>query len=105
VSAWRPIKSAPLTGKMVMVKAGRREFAAFWNAGAYENESGSCGGWAARDEDAAPPCWSDGVCWAVNEHGVRSAQPREWKPLPSERTAPGDATAKPSKTGNSGMNS
>lgn len=38
------------------------------------------GQWVAKD--LAPPCWTDGLCWAVNEAGEPSGQPVEWRELP-----------------------
>jgi hypothetical protein len=44
-------------------------------------EDGERGGWAwtAINDWEAPKCWTDGVCWASNEDGVPSKQPRHWR--------------------------
>ena len=46
-----------------------------------EDDDGSSWAWATdiEGESNAPPCWTDGVCWAVNEDGKPSEQPRFWR--------------------------
>ena len=34
--------------------------------------------WAEVNEGEAPQDWCDGICWAVNSHGVPSTQPVLW---------------------------
>ena len=45
-----------------------------------EDGSGGCWAWATAEEyePATPPCWTDGICWGVNEDDVPSAQPAHW---------------------------
>ena len=34
--------------------------------------------WASENEDEAPECWTDGVCWASNDAGEPSVKPTSW---------------------------
>lgn len=61
-----------------------------WIDGLLDSEERDCGGWTFMTEQEPPDCWTDGVCWEVNEDGVKSAQPTEWKHLPEDaRKRPG----------------
>ena len=77
---WQPIDTAPQDGTWIQVRIP--------NHGS-DNEK-DCGGWTFMTEQEPPSCWTDGICWDVNEDGVPSAQPTEWKHLPeAERKRPG----------------
>ena len=54
MSEWRPIESAPKTGKPIKLKAGGREFLAYWSTEFLNSAGRECGGWVAEEEDDAP---------------------------------------------------
>jgi hypothetical protein len=44
-----------------------------------DSDGNDCGGWAFANEEQEPPqCWTDGVCWDVNEDGKPSVKPTHW---------------------------
>ena len=82
---WRPIESAPLDGSDIQARipGNGSDNVIAWQDDAFRNGSNEpCGGWAFTTEQEPPECWTDGVCWSVNEGGVPSVQPTHWKPLP-----------------------
>lgn len=90
MSDWRPIEEAPLNGTSIQARIpghGEDNIIA-WQADAYENDDGICGGWAFTSEQEPPDCWTDGVCWGSNEDGVPSVKPTHWKPAPPEPKDP-----------------
>ena len=81
---WRPIETAPKDGTVIQVKIpghGADNLVA-WTEGLLDSQERDCGGWEWMGDNEPPGCWSDGVCWEVNEDGKRSAHPTEWKPEP-----------------------
>lgn len=82
---WYPIESAPKDGTLIQAKIPGHgsDNIIFWMDGLRDSEDLACGGWAFAHEDQEPPdCWTDGVCWEVNEDGESSAKPTHWTPLP-----------------------
>jgi hypothetical protein len=83
--SWRPIETAPRDGTAIQARipGNGADNVIAWQADAFQNSNDEpCGGWAFVTEQEPPDCWTDGVCWEVNEDGEPSVQPVEWKPLP-----------------------
>ena len=40
--------------------------------------------WVAEEDDAAPDCWTEGVCWKSNENFEESDPPVAWRYPPKE---------------------
>lgn len=84
MAEFRPISTAPRDGTPIQVKIpghGSDNIVAWFN-GLLDNGGGDCGGWNWVGDNEPPDCWTDGICWEVNEDGKRSAHPTEWKPAP-----------------------
>lgn len=83
--AWQPIETAPVDGSDIQatIPGHGSDNVIAWQCDAFLDSDGRpCGGWAFTTEQEPPECWTDGVCWDVNEDGVASVQPTHWKPLP-----------------------
>ena len=82
-SAWEPIATAgglPILNLKVRIRtAAGREFDAVCGWYGCDENGHDVQAWAAWDEDDAPDCWTDGICWSVNESGGQSDQPTHWK--------------------------
>jgi hypothetical protein len=82
---WQPIETAPLNGTPIQAEIpnnGSDNVIAFLPN--YVDEAGDdCGAWSFVSEQEPPDCWTDGVCWDLNEDGKPSVKPVRWKPLPS----------------------
>lgn len=86
---WQPIETAPRDGTEIQaeIPGNGSDNVIAWQADAFRDSNDQdCGGWAFVTEQEPPDCWTDGVCWEVNEDGVPSVQPTRWKPLPDEGT-------------------
>lgn len=84
---WQPIETAPLDGADIQARipGNGDDNVIAWQADAFLNTAGEwCGGWAFTTDQEPPDCWTDGICWDVNEDGVASMQPTHWKSLPAE---------------------
>jgi len=81
MALWLPMWLAPSDRPILLrTKSRPRGFEAS-RGGPYPGSNDEdCWGWAAADEDAAPPSWTDGVCWAVNADMVPSERPTGWRP-------------------------
>jgi hypothetical protein len=82
---WKPIETAPKDGTPIQaeIPGHGSDNVIEWMGGLYDSNGDSCGGWAfTHEEQEPPPCWTDGICWQVNEDGVPSVQPVRWRPLP-----------------------
>lgn len=49
-----------------------------WENGFQDSDGVECGAWNFVTEQEPPDCWTDGVCWELNEYGVKSVQPIHW---------------------------
>jgi hypothetical protein len=79
---WQPIESAPRDGRPIQAKIpghGSDSIIA-WTNGLLDSDEQDCGGWNYL-EGEPPDCWTDGICWEVNEDGVKSVSPTHWKQL------------------------
>lgn len=80
MTEWNPdMDAAPRDGTHIRARTnGGAEFDALWVNGLVGRDENDCGGWAAVFEDESPACWSDGVCWEVNEDDVPSDPVTHW---------------------------
>ena len=79
---WRGIGSAPMDGTCIKVNipgAGVTG-SVVWMDGLLDSDGNDCSAWCWMDETDPPDCWTDGICWSVNEDGIASAPPTQWKP-------------------------
>jgi hypothetical protein len=82
---WQPISTAPRDGSEIQARipGNGSDNVIAWIGGLLNSENKDCGSWAFTREDQEPPdCWTEGICWEVNEDGGPSIQPTQWKPLP-----------------------
>ena len=83
MSDWQPIETAPRDGTAIQVVipghgadniiAARRWFV--------DSDDNECYCWVFAEDQEPPECWTDGICWAINEDGIPSVQPTHWRPL------------------------
>lgn len=80
---WQDISTAPKDGTefQARIPGHGEDNVIAWETVLLDSEENDCGGWMFTREQEPPDCWTDGVCWAVNEDGKPSAQPTHWKPL------------------------
>ncbi len=85
MSDWQPIESAPRDGTDIQARIpghGEDNVIA-WQVNFFmDSDESTVGGWAFTTDQEPPNCWTDGICWAVNENECASVQPTHWKPLP-----------------------
>ena len=81
---WQPIATAegqPIMNQRIRIRTAKgREFDAKCGYFACDEDGYDVPVWAAWNEEDAPECWTDGICWTVNEAGVASDQPTHWTP-------------------------
>lgn len=84
MNEWLPISSAPKDGTVIQVKIPDHgsDCIVSWEGGLLDTKNRDCGGWHWMTDREPPDCWTDGVCWEVNESGERSIEPTHWMPLP-----------------------
>lgn len=85
VYEWQGIESAPKDGTEIQARipGNGEDNVIAWQSDAFLGTDGDpCGGWAFTRDQEPPDCWTDGVCWSVNEDEVASIPPTHWKPLP-----------------------
>lgn len=79
---WQPIETAPKDGTpfQARIPNNGEDNIIFRLDGLLDVDGNDCGGWAFAEENQEPPdCWSDGVCWTVNDCGNPSIKPSHWK--------------------------
>ena len=87
MSEWKPMSSAPKDGTPFLAEIpghGSDNIIA-WMDGLLDEHGDECGAWCFEEGQEPPDCWTDGICWAVNEDGKPSVRPTRWKPLPPAR--------------------
>lgn len=89
--SWKPISTAPKDGTVIQARIPGHgdDNIIMWLHDCVEDENGSCGTWVFASEQEPPADWSDGYCWAVNEDGVRSSWPIEWRAPPAPESEGG----------------
>ena len=81
---WQPIETAPRDGTPLQARIpgyGDDNVIA-WMGGLLDSNGDDCGGWFFAEDREPPECWTDGICWAVNEDEIPSVSPTHWMPLP-----------------------
>lgn len=83
-NGWRPIETAPKDGTVfqAIIPGHGADNVIMWLDGLIGPSGEDTGGWCFAEDQEPPDCWTDGVCWAVNEDGKPSVQPTHWAPLP-----------------------
>ena len=84
MSDWQAIETAPKDGTWIQARIpgnGSDNIIA-WRGWYTTDEDEEVCAWTFMTAQEPPDCWTDGVCWTVNEDGVASVPPTEWKPLP-----------------------
>ena len=83
---WYPMHTAPRDGTAIQARipGNGDDNIIVWTDGLLDDNEQPCGGWQFASEQEPPACWTDGVCWAVNEDGVPSVQPTGWKEIAQE---------------------
>jgi hypothetical protein len=84
-NAWQPIETAPKDGSefQARIPGHGEDNVIAWDDGLLDSHGCDCGGWMFTRDQEPPDCWTDGICWTVNEDGSASARPTHWKPLPT----------------------
>lgn len=83
MAKWQKIDTAPRDGTEILAKIpgyGSGHIIS-WQLGFEDRHERDCGCWVIADNLEPPPCWTDGVCWALNEDGEPSVQPTHWRPI------------------------
>lgn len=83
MSEWQSMDTAPRDGTPIQAEIpghGSDNIIA-WVNGYYDSDGLDCSCWAFVEDQEPPPCWTDGVCWDINEDEVASVKPTRWKPL------------------------
>ena len=84
MSEWQTMENAPKGDEPIRARIPGYgdENIIVWLDGLEDSDGNECGGWAVHGDQTPPDCWTDGVCWAVNENGVPSVSPTHWAKLP-----------------------
>lgn len=80
---WEPIETAPKDGTPIQARIpgnGEDNIIAFHD-GFFNSAGEDCGAWCFVEDQEPPDCWTDGICWEVNEDGTASVKPTHWKPI------------------------
>lgn len=86
-NGWQPIATAPRDGTDIqaIIPGHGTDNVIAWQVDAFlASDETPCGGWAFTTDQEPPECWTDGICWQVNEDENASVQPTHWKPLPEQ---------------------
>lgn len=79
MSQFRPISEAPHDGTPIQaVIPGNGSD----NIIAWEMLGPDWGGWCFVEDQEPPDCWTDGICWEINENLEQSVQPTHFKTPP-----------------------
>lgn len=84
MSEWQPIETAPRDGTEFQARIpgyGDNNLIA-WRGGLLDQEGQDCGGWCYMGTGNPPDCWTDGICWMLNDEMEQSVEPTHWMPLP-----------------------
>ena len=79
---WRLIETAPKDGTpfQARIPGYGDDNVIAWFEGLLDTDDLDCGGWCFVEDQEPPDCWTEGVCWEVNDRGERSIYPTHWKP-------------------------
>ncbi len=92
MSDWQDIETAPRDGTPIQaeIPGHGQDNVIAWQGGFYDSDDKPCGAWVFMEDREPPGCWTDGVCWTVNEDLVPSVKPTRWKHLQSATEASDD---------------
>jgi len=77
---WRPMWLTPPDRPVLLRTKSRPQGFVAERGGPFPGEDDEdCCAWVAADREAAPPSWTDSVCWAVNEDCEPSERPTGWR--------------------------
>jgi hypothetical protein len=77
----QPMETIPNEGFFKLYFIDHKPIDATWEDGfekSIDGTGGTCSAFVALFEGEHPECWTDGVCWEVNESGKPSMQPIGW---------------------------
>jgi hypothetical protein len=82
---WQLIDTAPIDGTEIQaaIPGNGADNVIACHDGFINTAGEDCASWVFVTEQEPPDCWTDGVCWEVNEDGNASVRPTHWKPLPA----------------------
>ena len=87
---WQDMSTAPQDGTWIQAEIPDHgsDNVIFWmDDTVIDSNDNPCGCWAFVHEEQEPPaCWTDGICWEVNEDLKPSVKPTRWKPLPDQQS-------------------
>jgi len=86
-TTWQDISTAPRDGTEIQAKIpghGSDNVIA-WVPGFLDSDENECCCWVFTRDQEPPECWTDGVCWEVNEDLKPSVMPTHWKALPKDQ--------------------
>lgn len=73
------MRTAPMDTDILAMMPDRLRWALIRRQADFLDAEGRrCAGWVWVDESPPPACWTDGVCWQVNEDDEASIQPVAW---------------------------
>ncbi len=83
MSDWQPMETAPRDGTAIQaeIPGNGSDNIIAWVGGYVDSRERECSCWQFVEDQEPPSCWTDGVCWEVDEDGVASVHPTRWKPL------------------------
>lgn len=81
---WKSIETAPTDGTWIQahIPTYGSDYVIAWTNDLIGSDGEPAGGWQIMSEQEPPECWTDGICWEINEDENRSMHPTKWKPLP-----------------------
>lgn len=84
MSEWRSMETAPKDGTCIQAEIPGHgcDNVIAWMDGLLDEHWDDCGAWYFAEDREPPDCWTDGICWALNEDGKPSVKPVRWQPLP-----------------------
>jgi hypothetical protein len=86
MSEWKPIETVDRNA-LIELKVGKYEFVARFEYIDDDEEGKPLHAWQAIDDDEAPPCWDEGICWGSNANEQASKKPTHWRyPHPATRS-------------------
>lgn len=84
MSEWQTMDTAPKDGTVFQARIPGHgdDNVIAWLYGLVDSQDRICGGWSFVEDQEPPDCWTDGICWEVNEDGKASIKPTHWRPVP-----------------------
>lgn len=81
MTSFKDISTAPRDRTVIRVRTvGGLELDVSWFNGLVNDNGEECGAWLSENVGDQPECWTDGICWEINEDGDPSDRPVSWRP-------------------------